>query len=120
MGDQRNIFVGISRHVDKVRCRAHAREPFHKSREAREVESTILRAVCVHALRDVKDLRVVEADNPPGPFGLSTRNPFGFGGGPFAFDYGSKTVRFGTGLEVAEAKYWRAKLLAAKPSLESR
>ncbi len=73
-----------------------------------------------YALRNVTDLRVVETDDVRGPFGMSTRNPFGAGGGPFAFDYGSKTVRFGAGVEVAEAKYWRAKLIASKPGLESR
>lgn len=73
-----------------------------------------------YELREVKDFRVVESSDPPGPFGMQARNPFGLGGGPFAFDYGAKTVRFGAGIDVAEAKHWRSRLLAAKPNLESR
>lgn len=74
-----------------------------------------------YALRAVKEFRVVESSDPPGPFGMQPRNPFGFGGGgPFAFDYGSKTIRFGSGIDVAEAKHWRARLVTAKPNLEAR
>ncbi len=36
---------------------------------------------------------------------------WGFGGGPIAFDYGSRTIRFGSGLEEAEAKQHVAQVL---------
>lgn len=69
-----------------------------------------------YELSAVKALRVVES-GVDAVFGLRQSDPFGVRGGPFAFDYGAKTIRFGAGLEVAEAKYVLSKLIAAKPAL---
>ena len=42
---------------------------------------------------------------------------WGFGGGPIAFDYGSSTVRFGSGMEEAEASRVVARILTRFGSL---
>lgn len=68
-----------------------------------------------YELRNVKNLRVVDAPVDNGPFGM--RDPYGFRSGPFVFDYGPRSVRFGVGLDVAEANAVLARVLAAKPAL---
>jgi hypothetical protein len=70
-----------------------------------------------YELSAVKDLRAVESavGTILGSFGR--RDPFGVSSGPLAFDYGAKTVRFGAGIDMAEAKHILSKLIAAKPSL---
>ena len=53
-------------------------------------------------LVDVKNLRVSPV--PPGPFGGKASMHFWLGGpGAIAFDYGARTVRFGNGIDEAEA-----------------
>jgi len=69
-----------------------------------------------YELRSVKALRVVETIGPM-VFGMRQNDPFGFAHGPIAFDYGAKTIRFGTGIEVAEGRYLLSKMVAAKPAL---
>ena len=52
-------------------------------------------------LQHVRNLRVVPFDASI----WSGRDSFGgMRGGPLAFDYGAKTVRFGTGIDEAEAR----------------
>ena len=70
-----------------------------------------------YELQSVKDLRAVESNANSGPFGFGRRDSFGLQSGPLAFDYGAKTVQFGAGVDMAEAKYLVSKLIAAKPSL---
>ena len=70
-----------------------------------------------YATRSVRALRVVETADSSG-FGLfRMRDPYGMRAGPLAFDYGAKTVRFGAGADVAEAKYLLQRIIAAKPAL---
>jgi hypothetical protein len=63
----------------------------------------------------VKNLRSIEI--PAGPFGTSRTDPFGWSSGALAFDYGAKTVRFGNGIDSAEATYLVEKIIAASPWL---
>jgi len=70
-----------------------------------------------YELRAAKGLRIVESGAETFFGGFGRRDPFGLMAGPFAFDYGAKTVRFGAGVDVAEAKYLLSKLIAAKPAL---
>jgi hypothetical protein len=63
----------------------------------------------------VTNLRCV--DMVPGPFGTMSRSPFGWGGGPLAFDYGAKSVRFGAGMDSAEGQPLVEKIIAAVPRL---
>jgi hypothetical protein len=60
-------------------------------------------------LANVKDLRA-----SPVPVDTTRRSaqPWGFGGGTVAFDYGAQTIRFGAQLEEAEAKQLVARLVA--------
>jgi hypothetical protein len=54
-------------------------------------------------LAHIKNIRV----EPPTLFPMDMSGAlrfWGIGGGPIAFDYGSKTVRFGAGLDEAEAR----------------
>lgn len=74
-----------------------------------------------YALRSVKALRAVDNASIDAPFGGFGRgDPFGTRSGSFAFDYGAKTVRFGAGVDAAEAKHILSKLIAAKPSLAEK
>lgn len=70
-------------------------------------------------LRAVKALRIVENAGESAPFGLfaGRGDPFGTRAGSLAFDYGAKTIRFGSGIDAAEAKYVISKIIAAKPAL---
>jgi len=70
-----------------------------------------------YELRNAKNLRVFDAPVDAGPFGM--RDPYGFRSGPFVFDYGPRSIRFGVGLDVAEARATLARILAAKPALSS-
>lgn len=70
-----------------------------------------------YELRSAKNLRVVDASPDNGPFGM--RDPYGWRNGPFVFDYGPRTIKFGAGLDVAEARTVLARILAAKPALSS-
>jgi hypothetical protein len=63
----------------------------------------------------VSNLRCVEV--MPGPFGTMSRSPFGWGGGPLAFDYGAKSIRFGAGVDSAEGQPLVEKIIAAVPRL---
>jgi hypothetical protein len=66
----------------------------------------------------VKGLRVVDNAGDSVPFGGFGRgDPFGSRSGSLAFDYGAKTIRFGSGVDAAEAKYILSKIVAAKPAL---
>jgi hypothetical protein len=84
-------------------------------------EFTVRREACGlgwtrrYELRNAKNLRVGDAPVDNGPFGM--RDPSGFRSGPFAFDYGPRSIRFGVGLDVAEARNVLAGILAAKPAL---
>lgn len=71
-----------------------------------------------YELRSVKNLRVVETIDSGSVFFGSNRR--GNNGGPLAFDYGAKTLRFGAGVDVAEAKYLVSKIVAAKPALTNQ
>jgi len=69
-------------------------------------------------LRAVKGLRVVDNAGNSVPFaGFGRGDPFGSRSGSLAFDYGAKTIRFGSGVDAAEAKYILSKIVAAKPAL---
>jgi len=70
-----------------------------------------------YELRSAKNLRVVDAIPDGVPFGM--RDPYGWRYGPFVFDYGPRTIKFGAGLDVAEARTVLARILAAKPALSS-
>ena len=54
-------------------------------------------------LLHVKNLRVAPISWNPYDWGGATQF-WGVGGGPIAFDYGSRTVRFGSGVDEAEAR----------------
>ena len=54
-------------------------------------------------LAHVKHLRIEPLSLFPADMGAALRF-WGIGGGPIAFDYGSKTLRFGAGLDDAEAR----------------
>ncbi|HEY0232097.1 MAG TPA: hypothetical protein VGC55_12665 [Dokdonella sp.] len=66
--------------------------------------------------RSVRGLRAVEL--PDRMFGfLAAGVPRQRSAGPLAFDYGAKTVRFGSGVDYAEASHWAGKIRSAVPSL---
>jgi len=69
-----------------------------------------------YRLGAVRDLRVVDIA-PVLPFSFGRGDLLGRSSGPIAFDYGAKTIRFGAGIDAAEAKQLVAKVLAAKPQL---
>ena len=57
-------------------------------------------------LNQVKNFRVQETNDYSGAFGRRYDSAGAFGqGGTLKFDYGLKTVRFGSGLDEAEARY---------------
>jgi hypothetical protein len=57
-----------------------------------------------YLLSEIHDFRVLE--NCGGAFfGSRSGDPWGFLGGTIAFDYGMNTVRFGLGIDPAEANY---------------
>ena len=71
-----------------------------------------------YALASVRALRVVDDAAFGSPFfGFGRGDPFGLRSGSLAFDYGAKTIRFGSGVDAAEAKYILSRTLAAKPAL---
>ena len=71
-----------------------------------------------YALASVRALRVVDDAAWSTPFsGFGRSDPFGLRSGSLAFDYGAKTIRFGSGVDAAEAKYILSRTLAAKPAL---
>ena len=72
-------------------------------------------------LMHVKNLRIERLSAWPTDMGATLRF-WGIGGGPIAFDYGSKTVRFGAGLDDAEARDIIAELRERHsfPELQSR
>lgn len=69
-----------------------------------------------YLLSAVRDLRVLDVA-PMAAFTFGRQDAFGRSRGPFAFDYGAKTIRFGAGIDPAEAKRLAAKVLASKPGL---
>jgi len=72
-----------------------------------------------YRLEDVKDLRMPPAVPLPWPFGAQQASawPMSAQAGWLAFDYGAKTIRFGLGLEEAEAKMLLAEIGKRYPSL---
>lgn len=66
-----------------------------------------------YEVSSVKPLRVTP--NPYEPFNIL--RSFGLTGGPIAFDYGAETVRFGAGMQEAEAKQMLDLLLKKAPQL---
>jgi len=73
-----------------------------------------------YAVASVRALRVVEDASWNSSFGGFGRgDPFGLRSGSLAFDYGAKTIRFGSGIDAAEAKYLVSRVIAAKPALAS-
>lgn len=62
----------------------------------------------------VRNLRSV--DTVMSPSQLRT-DPFGWFSRPLAFDYGATTVRFGAGIDSAEATHLVERILAASPAL---
>lgn len=71
-----------------------------------------------YALASVRALRVVDDAAWSSPFsGFGRNDPFGLRSGSLAFDYGAKTIRFGSGVDAAEAKHILSRALAAKPAL---
>lgn len=64
-------------------------------------------------LSAVKDFRAVDIDVAA----PRRRDPFGWQSGHLAFDYGASTVRFGAGVDLAEAKSLVERILAAKPAV---
>lgn len=70
-----------------------------------------------YELASARNLRV--SDGAPYDLPLAMRDPYGWRSGPFAFDYGARTIKFGAGLDVAEARTVLARFLAAKPALSS-
>ena len=69
-----------------------------------------------YLLSAVRDLRVIDVA-PFAPFTFGRQDVFGRSSGPLAFDYGAQTIRFGAGVDPAEAKRLAAKVLASKPGL---
>jgi hypothetical protein len=67
-------------------------------------------------LSHVADLRASPESYSPSDFRSSMRF-WGVGGGPIAFDYGASTVRFGAGLDEAEARQLVQRLIGRQPSL---
>jgi len=73
-----------------------------------------------YSIASVRALRVVDAVASTSAFGWFGRgDPFGLQSGTLAFDYGAKTIRFGSGVDAAEAKYILSRVVAAKPALAS-
>jgi hypothetical protein len=73
-----------------------------------------------YAVASVRALRVVDNASSSTSFGGFGRgDPFGLRTGSIAFDYGAKTIRFGSGVDPAEAKYILSRVAAAKPALIS-
>ena len=69
-------------------------------------------------VKSVRALRVVDnVDNNVSFGGFGRGDPFGLRSGSLAFDYGAKTIRFGSGVDAAEAKYIISKIVAARPAL---
>jgi hypothetical protein len=76
--------------VGRISLRIEHRAPFWSRRKE-------------YNMADVADLRL--SQQPAWPWGRAAPFPMGGDhGGTLAFDYGAGTVRFGTGLEEAEAK----------------
>ena len=73
-----------------------------------------------YAVSSVRALRVVDDASSTSSFGGFGRgDPFGLRSGSLAFDYGAKTIRFGSGVDAAEARYIVSRVIAAKPALAS-
>jgi hypothetical protein len=72
-----------------------------------------------YAIASVRGLRVVDDPSVGWAFGFGRGDPFGLRSGSLAFDYGAKTIRFGSGIDAAEAKYIVSRVVAAKPALAS-
>lgn len=72
-----------------------------------------------YALSSVRALRVVDDAITNTTFGVGRGDPFGLRSGSLAFDYGAKTIRFGSGVDPAEAKNILSRVIAAKPALAS-
>jgi len=72
-----------------------------------------------YALASVRALRVVDDPSIGSAFGFGRGDPFGLRSGSLAFDYGAKTIRFGSGVDAAEARHILSRVLAAKPALAS-
>lgn len=69
----------------------------------------------------IRDLRVTPFAQDSNPFGFSRGlSLWGLAGGHLAFDYGSQTRRFGSGVEEAEASQILAKILARFPQYQTR
>ena len=69
-----------------------------------------------YRLADVESLRVSPEQLTTWTFREGMRF-WGMGGGPLAFDYGAKTVRFGAGLDEAEAKMILAVIASRCPRI---
>ena len=69
-----------------------------------------------YRLTDVQALRVSVEQVSPWSVEGGIRF-WGIGGGPLAFDYGAKTVRFGAGLDEAEAKMIHAAIAERRPDI---
>jgi len=68
--------------------------------------------------RSVRGLRAVEL--PDRMFGFLAASVPWQRSGPLAFDYGSTTVRFGSGIDYAEASHWAEKIRSVVPSLNQQ
>jgi hypothetical protein len=69
----------------------------------------------------IKELRVSASVNTNDLFGWSRASRFyGTGGGIIAFDYGAKTVNFGTGIDEAEAKQILSEIQQRYPQYRSK
>jgi hypothetical protein len=71
--------------------------------EGLEIRIPAKKQVFLMLFLSVKHLRVEPLSLFPTDMGAALRF-WGIGGGPIAFDYGSKTLRFGAGLDDAEAR----------------
>ncbi len=67
--------------------------------------------------REVNHLRVIEGVSSLPFQSFMPRFPGSSFGETLAFDYGAKTLRFGSGVEVAEARRIRRQILAVAPAL---
>jgi hypothetical protein len=72
-----------------------------------------------YGLASVRALRVVDDVAGTSFFGFGRGDAFGIRSGSLAFDYGAKTLRIGSGVDPAEAKYILSRVAAAKPALIS-
>jgi hypothetical protein len=69
--------------------------------------------------RRVTNLRAIEI--PTGPFGQpANRGRMPWSGGPLAFDYGATTIRFGAGIDFAEASHLVEKITSTATWLNSK